>query len=673
MFGRIFSGSSEQVNNSFQRYSWPIDQNSNSNTNSNSNGNAFNHISTQEPGQRAAVDWNMASFLRKSASPEVYASDHASGADGAHEPGSMVVTASTNANQASSLVNFALGQNGNCFILTAQASSGSAAASNLIRIVQNTRLSSNSHGPVFMNICLPFLSTIDSSAGVIITRLPLIPSFFVRVQSQPLQIEPGTSPFTAGNAICNLLLNNGGGPIDLVFVPAAGSAALQALAVARANLTSSSTTFVMFVYPPQNSSLAPVQAFTQVRIAFSAHALSPVHAMQFSELLTVQDRPSFGQQGQGLRGQGLRGQGELLSSGHLPDGFQQQNGSVSRSQVAASMAAQQQQQQKQQQAAAYAAAMGSNLTPHSSFGTGGGLQGSKSYSQLPVPTQTPAMPTPQQQTHQELQPQPSNKASRSKRADYVIVKNAAGALAKVLGRISHLGIACPLYTEKRSENFISVVGVGVKAIAVSRGYVVNENTGHEVAFQPYLRPTDRTASAPGVERFMMEKKLMDQLQPNQGMKTLIKSLENQAGHNTMDPESPNRDQMEMAFDVFKVPMPTSPLLTSSSPPKHSHSRVIVVSGIIVRLVDEAGEVELVTAGGKAMHVAMQAVIMARNLLKNIGCDILLLPRFHTVDTVSSHGYESVFLRFQIIRALPAQLPGDADAGGCKFIMSPVLV
>ena len=45
-----------------------------------------------------------------------------------------------------------------------------------------------------------------------------------------------------------------------------------------------------------------------------------------------------------------------------------------------------------------------------------------------------------------------------------------------------------MFAEKKgSKLFIAVVSVAVKAIAVSRGYVANEGTGHVVAFQPYLR------------------------------------------------------------------------------------------------------------------------------------------------------------------------------------------
>lgn len=81
---------------------------------------------------------------------------------------------------------------------------------------------------------------------------------------------------------------------------------------------------------------------------------------------------------------------------------------------------------------------------------------------------------------------------RARKADYVIVtedtaiKNAAGAVTKVLTRVSVGGQCCPVYTEKRNDCFTAVISVAVKAIAVARGYVYNEGTGHEVGFQPFL-------------------------------------------------------------------------------------------------------------------------------------------------------------------------------------------
>jgi hypothetical protein len=76
---------------------------------------------------------------------------------------------------------------------------------------------------------------------------------------------------------------------------------------------------------------------------------------------------------------------------------------------------------------------------------------------------------------------------------------------------------------------------------------------------------------------------------------------------------------------------------------------------------------LITAGGRAMHVAMMAVVVARQRLRARGIDLLLLPKFVTVDTTSTLGWESVFLRFTIIRAPQAHglLGGAAPALGSR--------
>lgn len=102
------------------------------------------------------------------------------------------------------------------------------------------------------------------------------------------------------------------------------------------------------------------------------------------------------------------------------------------------------------------------------------------------------------------------------------------------------------------------------------------------------------------------------------------------------------------------------------------SRANVVSNIITKLISERGSAVLITAGGRAMHVAMMAVVSARARLRRLGSgaggggsagwglmspqqqkqappDILLLPRFVTVDTTNTLGWESVFLRFQIVQ------------------------
>lgn len=61
-----------------------------------------------------------------------------------------------------------------------------------------------------------------------------------------------------------------------------------------------------------------------------------------------------------------------------------------------------------------------------------------------------------------------------------------------------------------------------------------------------------------------------------------------------------------------------------------------------------------------MHVAMSAVVGARGRLRSKGHDVLLVPKFVTVDTTSTLGWESVFLRFHIMRC---SMAASASGGG----------
>ena len=42
------------------------------------------------------------------------------------------------------------------------------------------------------------------------------------------------------------------------------------------------------------------------------------------------------------------------------------------------------------------------------------------------------------------------------------IKNAAGAIAKVLGRVCTQGLSCPVYTERKTEQAAGVISVAVK-------------------------------------------------------------------------------------------------------------------------------------------------------------------------------------------------------------------
>ncbi len=329
----------------------------------------------------------------------------------------------------------------------------------------------------------------------------------------------------------------------------------------------------------------------------------------------------------------------------------------------------------------------------------------------------------------------SAKQQRARKADYVIVtedtaiKNAAGAIAKVLGRVSNQGQCCPVYTEKKTESFTTVISVAVKAIAVARGYVCNEGMGHEVGFQPYLRHLDRRLDLMDLHHYLgADKKGMGGLGMGVGMgggggmmmgplgpmglppgakvamgpygmqpappphalmmgpaaggygmaggvggKGGLEALE------LLDEEALQDERCELAFDVFKVPQVAELQDAGNLPVKvTAHSRPNVVSNIISKLVSERSGAVLITAGGKAMHVAMTAVVSARARLKAKGIDIILLPKFVTVDTTSTLGWESVFLRFTIVRwaaagpplLAPAPPPLHPDALVGRYILQP---
>lgn len=269
------------------------------------------------------------------------------------------------------------------------------------------------------------------------------------------------------------------------------------------------------------------------------------------------------------------------------------------------------------------------------------------------------------------------KQTRARKADYVIVtedtaiKNAAGAVAKVLGRVYSQGICCPMYTEKKTESFTTVISVAVKAIAVARGYVCNEGMGHEVGFQPYLRNLDKSRDLLDLHQYMMDKKLMQLHKagmPGQGGKPLEQLELN------LDEESMHDERCELAFDVYKVPQMAELQDANNLPVKvTAHSRPNVVSNIIAKLVGERDGAVLITAGGKAMHVAMTAVVSARARLKTKGIDVLLMPKFVTVDTTSTLGWESVFLRFNIIRWSPPAVMPQAGVAGADMGMMPSMV
>ncbi|KAG1669455.1 hypothetical protein FOA52_004088, partial [Chlamydomonas sp. UWO 241] len=146
--------------------------------------------------------------------------------------------------------------------------------------------------------------------------------------------------------------------------------------------------------------------------------------------------------------------------------------------------------------------------------------------------------------------------------------------------------------------------------------------------------------------------------------TLLKSFENC----DVDPNAPalTDGNSELGFDVFKIPSHMVPAFEESSLPVKvtAHSRASVVSNIITKLVSERGSAVLITAGGRAMHVAMMAAVAARARLRasRQPQEVLLLPKFVTVDTTGTLGWESVFLKFHIVRAPCVLLsPGNSQS------------
>ncbi|GAX73662.1 hypothetical protein CEUSTIGMA_g1113.t1 [Chlamydomonas eustigma] len=244
-----------------------------------------------------------------------------------------------------------------------------------------------------------------------------------------------------------------------------------------------------------------------------------------------------------------------------------------------------------------------------------------------------------------------------RKADFVIVnedtavKNAAGAITKVLSRVCSQGLSCPLYTERRTDSMSAVISVAIKAIAVAKDYVINEGPLYQVAFQPYLR--HHANVIPGM-RQLLERRRAEELRSvtaHYQAPMLCKSVEN-VDVNPADPTLADEGS-ELAFDIFKVPSQYLQLDPSNVPVKvTANSRVSVVSNIIATMIYERGSVVLMSAGGRATHLAVLSSVSASAKLRAAATpiDVLLLPSFMSVDTTSTLGWSSIFLRFDIVRA-----------------------
>ncbi|GAX73661.1 hypothetical protein CEUSTIGMA_g1112.t1 [Chlamydomonas eustigma] len=527
---------------------------------------------------------------------------------------------------------------------------------------------------------VPFLSQ-DGVVGVVLMLVSL-PAAIWQAAGLALPVEPQDNPLSKGVEISgNLAGSSGQQVVDLLYEAQETLLTLQAAAVARINLAASGQDLLLLLLllpvhsggssagrhdSDTTASSALLVGGTQlhhVKLVPASHVLSSGQMQQMSSL--VRQQASLSPR------EGLAGP---ISSMHQQQQQQQLKESMDR-QAAAAIAA------------ATAAASAVLAQDSGAFSQGGqaGVSAAAAAAAAAAATAIVSASPPgsvhggssisgdhQLSGHLSHPPsQSQNRASSSNRkADYVIVtedtaiKNAAGAIAKVLGRVSAQGLPCPVYTVRRSEGVTGVVSVAVKAIAVARGYVANEGNAFQVAFQPFIRHQNSMAT----EGRMFDRRSASAYLPEHESNTVHQAPTLTKSHDNlyMDPGdlAITDERSQLAFDVFKVPaclLPNVPDNTSLPVKVTAHSRANVVSNIITKLVAERGSVVLITAGGRAMHVAMMAVVAARARLcagHRSTPDLLLLPRFVTVDTTHTLGWESVFLRFVIMRAPPSLLGAE---------------
>ncbi|GIM03220.1 hypothetical protein Vretimale_8017 [Volvox reticuliferus] len=564
---------------------------------------------------------------------------------------------------------------------------------------------------------VPFLVT-DAAEGIglLIYKCSLNQD---KSRGSVLKVDVTSNPLVAGISLFQMF-QTGAQPLEVIFAPEASKVALQALSIMRINLANNGRDVLLLLSTvdytadasgPKNYFLLKLTPITPPLPCFQHQIEAPkspaafmtpageaamvAHTQGLATAAGVGPRPQHKQMHMHT-GSALGPAAAVIASGHLqgamaaaaaPNAHSMATGTLSSYSHGAGAAA----------AAGPACSMGAAAAAAVSAAAAAGGAGG------------------------------SSKQQRARKADYVIVtedtaiKNAAGAIAKVLGRVSNQGQCCPVYTEKKTESFTTVISVAVKAIAVARGYVCNEGMGNEVGFQPYLRQLDRRLDLLDLHHYLAPEKkvagaataLHHPHHPHQhmaggmmaaaaaakgphGAAGLHVRLHGQLisavglgggggkGHNPMDAfelldeEALTDERCELAFDVFKVPQLHELHDAGNLPVKvTAHSRPNVVSNIISKLVSERSGAILITAGGKAMHVAMTAVVSARARLKAKGIDIILLPKFVTVDTTSTLGWESVFLRFTIVRWAPvppavpaaAQLHPDAMvAAGGRYLL-----
>ncbi|KAG1664606.1 hypothetical protein FOA52_004481 [Chlamydomonas sp. UWO 241] len=192
------------------------------------------------------------------------------------------------------------------------------------------------------------------------------------------------------------------------------------------------------------------------------------------------------------------------------------------------------------------------------------------------------------------------------------VKDAAGAIVKVLGRLPTVFV-----TALRMESVHDALNRAVKSIAVARKYVNDsEASGAEVSFVPFNR-----TNAAGI----------------------------------VDPAL-------FAFMVFKAPLDVGTVLLEHDATDLNVSRssnAHTMANAIIRILKERGQAVMKAGGSDAIFIAMSALAHARARLKRKhAMDAMVVPAWITENTVDTLGRESKFLRFNV---LPCPVGGPLAA------------
>ncbi|EFJ48944.1 hypothetical protein VOLCADRAFT_90275 [Volvox carteri f. nagariensis] len=566
-------------------------------------------------------------------------------------PTQIMVTQVTDSMQAAGLVNFTFTQSAHSsFVLNTHldqtGSTSVGVLTQALRVVLAARKINQQAVARFDLGFVPFLVT-DAAEGIglLIYKCSLNQD---KTRGSVLKVDVTSNPLVAGISLFQMF-QAGTQPLEVIFTAEASKVAMQAVSIMRINLANNGRDVLLLLSTvdytadasgPKNYFLLKLSSITPPLPCFQhqIEATKPPTAFMApaGDGTLVAHTPGLpAAAGVGAipqhkqlhvhTGSSLGPPAAVIASGHLPVAMAQAAATKSQSVTPAPMA-----------------------YPHGQAGAGAAA----STGPMGLPAAAAG----------------SSKQQRARKADYVIVtedtaiKNAAGAIAKVLGRVSNQGQCCPVYTEKKTESFTTVISVAVKAIAVARGYVCNEGMGNEHSHHQHMAGGIMAAAAAAAKgphvAAGLHLGLHGPLITAAGLAVGGGKGQNPMdAYELLDEDALTDERCELAFDVFKVPQLHELHDAGNLPVKvTAHSRPNVVSNIISKLVSERSGAVLITAGGKAMHVAMTAVVSARARLKAKGIDIILLPKFVTVDTTSTLGWESVFLRFTIVRWAPVSPP-----------------